>query len=430
MSGTFSKERLYRLLFAVSVLGLSSCAPQADEEIGITQQPIVDVAHTAVERQSIGNCWIYSHATWIESMYLSSTGTEIDLSQTYWTYWHWFEQITGSLSRREGGVEVATGGTWSTANALVRRYGVLVEAYFVPEDVLSEMSTRQSSALSRINRSLSTGLLSTAAARSDRALVRAELDEAFRLDADVSGMLDDVFGPDVTRTFDSRGASLALAADSNIVPAAAFPVSYIRRQASWSGAESFGPVNTSLATAMSSWRTAYYSRGSRSVLQRVQRALHQRQPVILTWDVDFAAQENYRSGYRGSFNLQTLLNAGRPGTQGGHMVVLEDYEAVTTEFGLLPAGVTLDPNLPEDQAKLTAALRPDTVIKFLRIKNSWGAFRFDRASAPGFPGYHDLYMDYLDGPIAWCPDADRSTPNFECTGQTTPLRYVILPPGF
>ena len=29
----------------------------------------------------------------------------------------------------------------------------------------------------------------------------------------------------------------------------------------------------------------------------------------------------------------------------------------------------------------------------------------DRAAAQGFPGYHDLYMDYLNGPITWCPSA-------------------------
>ena len=68
------------------------------------------------------------------------------------------------------------------------------------------------------------------------------------------------------------------------------------------------------------------------------------------------------------------------------MTVLHDYEAETEEYGVLAAGVTLDPNDPADAAKLEAALLPTTKIKLLRTKNSWGGDRADRAFAPGFPG--------------------------------------------
>jgi hypothetical protein len=111
------------------------------------------------------------------------------------------------------------------------------------------------------------------------------------------------------------------------------------------------------------------------------------------------------------------------------MTVLEDYEAQTTAFGLLKAGVTLDPSSPDDKKKLDAALEPGSSVRFFRVKNSWGAVRDDRASAPGFPGYHDLYMDYLNGPIAWCPDATSPT-NESCTGKTVPFDSVVLPPGY
>jgi len=431
MSGTFAKERLYRLVLGFSVLGLSACdVAQVDDELGVTTAPIVDVPHTAVQRQSIGNCWIYSHATWIESMHLASTGDEINLSQSYWTYWHWFDQISGTLSRSEGTVEVSTGGTWATANGIVRRYGLMEEIDFVPEDTVTEMSERQAYALMQINHSLQFGALSTLAARTDRALVRAELDAAWQLGPEVMSELDVVFGPTVSRSFDGYGSARATVSNSPVVSASSFPVAYVSRRAPsrWQP-ESFLPVSTTLTTAMRDWRVVNYSRGSRAFLQRTQRALHERQPVILTWDVDFNAQERRATPLRGAFNLQTLLAAGGPGSQGGHMVVLEDYEAVTA-FGVLSAGVTLDPSIPVDRAKLAAALRTDTEVKFLRVKNSWGTVRPDRNSAPGFPGYHDLYMDYLNGPIAWCPDEDRTAPGFACTGQTVPLRHVILPPGF
>ena len=111
------------------------------------------------------------------------------------------------------------------------------------------------------------------------------------------------------------------------------------------------------------------------------------------------------------------------------MTVLEDYQAVTDEFGLLEAGTTLDPEDEGDAAKLAALLLPSTQVQFLRIKNSWGSLRPDREFAPGFPGYHDLYMDYLNGPIAWCP-SEESPSNENCTGTAIPFRDVMLPPGY
>jgi len=53
---------------------------------------------------------------------------------------------------------------------------------------------------------------------------------------------------------------------------------------------------------------------------------------------------------------------------------------------------------PEDKTLLDAALLPSTTVEFFRVKNSWGSARPDRAFAPGMPGYHDLHLDYLDGP--------------------------------
>src|SRR5215212_11228516 len=93
----------------VCLLGACAAPETANEVmIGAQDESLVDVEHSRVQRQSIGNCWIYAHASWIESMYLTDQGTELPLSQSYWTYWHWFDQITGSLSRREGAVEIST----------------------------------------------------------------------------------------------------------------------------------------------------------------------------------------------------------------------------------------------------------------------------------------------------------------------------------
>ena len=113
---------------------------------------ITDVAHTDVERQSIGNCWLYAQASWVESMHLSATGEAFDISQSYWTYWHWFDQIL-----RGWRDEISTGGNQWTSNDLVRDRGLMTEVGFVSEDAAGEMSYTQKSALTKINKELAEG---------------------------------------------------------------------------------------------------------------------------------------------------------------------------------------------------------------------------------------------------------------------------------
>jgi hypothetical protein len=162
----------------------------------------------------------------------------------------------------------------------------------------------------------------------------------------------------------------------------------------------------------------------------MQKMVHDSVPAVTTWNVDFNAMESAPGDLQGSFNLTTLANAGGPGRQGGHMTVTEDYAVETDAFGLLAAGVTLDPTDPEDAEKLEAALLPSSRIKLFRIKNSWGAFRDDRSSAPGFPGFHDLHIDYMNGPIDWCPDVTGTKTEENCTGTSQPFRSVLFSPGY
>jgi len=397
-------------------------------DVGSSASDITDVPQTDVERQSIGNCWLYAQASWVESMHLAATGEKFDVSQSYWTYWHWFEQITSGW----GSDEISTGGNQWESNDIIRNRGIMPEAAFVPEDAQVEMSYAQSRALSTMNTELKTGRLKDAAARKDGKLVRQVMDEAWGLSAEVRAELDKAFGANGSKIL-SSGASTE---GTHIVAPKDYAVQYTERETD----PNVGKVKkTNLLTAMDEWQEdSYPSWGSGAELDqdrrtfqiRVQKALHDRQPVVITWDVDFNAMEGSDPAFRGSFNMTTLKKAGGPGHQGGHMTVLEDYDAVTEQYGELKAGVTLDPSNPDDQAKLEAALLPSTVIKFFRIKNSWGAFRDDRSSAPGFPGYHDLYMDYMNGPITFCPDVESTKTAENCTGTTIPFNAVMLPPGY
>ncbi|MFW5738785.1 MAG: hypothetical protein ACOC1F_00320 [Myxococcota bacterium] len=343
----------------------------------------------------------------------------LDVSQSYWTYWHWYDQISGYMWKDE----VSTGGNTWTSNAIIRDRGLMKEVDFVTADTQDEMSYRQSAALNKVNAALKSGELSTDEARRNGELVRKVLDEAWDLPDEVRAQLDQVFGKDGAKNIRS-GANLE---GTNIIDPTSVPVRYAKRSDN-----EVEYKDTNLVEAIREWRTVSYPSADsarRSMLIRVQRALHHRQPVGITWNVDFNALENGQNERRGSFNLQTLQDAGRPGRQGGHMTVLHDYEAETEAYGVLPAGVTLDPESPEDAAKLEAALQPSTTIKFLRTKNSWGGARPDRAFSPGLPGYHDLYMDYLNGPIKWCPNETNPT-NESCRGEQQGLRDFLMPPGF
>lgn len=409
-----------RSLLTAAALACTSLVAGCDGT-GSETSDITDVPQTAVERQSIGNCWLYATASWLESMHLTATGEEFDTSQSYLTYWHWYDEIINGF-----GDEIETGGSESVAFQIIRERGVIREADFIPEDTVGEMSNRQKTALDKVNQELKTGRLKDSSARTNRKLVRQVLDEAWGLSPEVRTMLTTAFGSTGKRTYLTSATSKG----TKIIRAKDFAVQYTERKTDPSVAT---VKNTTLKVALDEWRTVSYpfSASERRKFQiRTQRALHDRQPVIITWLVDFNAMEGKQGELQGSFNLDTLKASGRPGRQGGHMTVLEDYEATTQEFGLLEAGVTLDPTIPADKAKLDAALLTSTQIKFWRVKNSWGAFRDDRASAPGFPGYHDLYQSYLDGPIAWCPDAAEPKSSSSCKFTAEPFENVILPPGY
>jgi hypothetical protein len=208
--------------------------------------------------------------------------------------------------------------------------------------------------------------------------------------------------------------------------ATAFPAAYKKYDAVQKKAV---VVKTNLDVAASEWREVSYSSWNRRDTQiRVQRALHDSQAVPLSWFVDFNALAN-GGDLQGSFSKVTLDKMG-PGRQGGHMTVFEDYEVTLPNGEVLKAGTTLDP--VADKAKLDAALSPTATIKFFRIKNSWGSSRLDRGFVPGMGGYHDLYMDYLNGPLKQCEDHEALKPLAErgCDTTTGGLRSVYLPPGY
>jgi hypothetical protein len=98
----------------------SEVAPgeEGDEE-GVSVDDITQITDTKVKRQSIGNCWLYAVASWSEALNKRATGTDFNISESYWTYWHWFEQ----LANGRASTEISTGGSYGTAAGIIDRYG-------------------------------------------------------------------------------------------------------------------------------------------------------------------------------------------------------------------------------------------------------------------------------------------------------------------
>lgn len=90
------------------------------DDVGVDDYDVVDVPNTPAERQALGNCWLYAQASWAESMHLRATGEVFDISQTYWTYWHLYDQITG-----DGVDAITTGGGQKRSNRIVLERGLM-----------------------------------------------------------------------------------------------------------------------------------------------------------------------------------------------------------------------------------------------------------------------------------------------------------------
>lgn len=420
-----SKKAALSLAF-ISALGASAgCATEADlaeaessaQEVAQSADEITSVTHSAIRRQSIGNCWIYAVLGWVESVHMRTPGKkDPNLSESYLTYWHWFDEITGGQVR---GSTLQTGGGFETATELMANYGLMREGDFVFNERRDEASARQAKALAAIQASLSTGALKDSAARYNKATVRAELDKAFGLTSTAKKRLDAVFGKGAERTL--RGASPALLVAQKIISPTVFPVTTVNAM----GKE----IPANLAdlfpdTGKYAYEEAYYDPSNaayeKRFWRRVKSALHAHSPVVVSWFVDFNALTS------NAHFSKKALDAKGVGRQGGHMTVAHDYQAVLADGTRYEAGQDV-----KDPAILKALLRDDTKLEFLRVKNSWGAVRPDRWADAAIPGYHDLDIDYIRGPLKRCEeDAQGNTDPKQCDDTTPGLESVYLPKGF
>lgn len=198
--------RLHKKLAAsLAVVGASAAvfacsagdhsASASSNVTSIPESPVMDQGGT-------GSCWLYSTASWVESLHTSANGTTVHYSPAYWMYWAAYDQLTS------GSKSVDFGGYWGWAADIIQRYGLMPMGSFEIDDVNSQLV-----AVDAINAKIQAGLfgpLSTdpdaGPVPRDPTLVRAALDEAFKLGNDTRATLTKTFGIDGTHTFD-KGAT-------------------------------------------------------------------------------------------------------------------------------------------------------------------------------------------------------------------------------
>lgn len=371
--------------------GCSAVVDPSEEgvETEVATDDITSVVQSSVKNQSIGNCWIYAHVGWVESMNKRATNTELNLSESYATYWDWFTKVTSWPDTAiDSKGEFSAGGTWSLYRWEVARFGSMLEKDFIPEEAEAARSSRQGSAIRAFTESLKNGALKTVEARKDRALVRAELDKAFGLTPDVVKKLDDVFG---------KGASFTATTAGKAKRDAAGILGPQDVKIAWPNARSSGQVLTGILSdavqqgGSKSWVEVRYPEdeaGRRTYQIRIQKALHDQAPVLTWWNVDFNAQT-------GSKFSKATLDARGAGRTGGHMTLGFDYAATLADGTKLEAGKDVT-----DRTLLDRALARDTKIDLIRVKNSWGGTGLPGMDTAPPSGYYDLEMAYLDAKVA------------------------------
>jgi hypothetical protein len=175
-------------IFACSI-GSDHTASGDSNVTSIPQTPVTDQSYT-------GSCWLYSTANWIESMHMSANaGQSVHYSPAYWMYWELYRELT------TGEQSVDFGGFWGRAADIMLNYGMMPLGSFVIDDV-----NAQYVAVESINAKIQAGLFGPLNADGglsprDPTLVRAILDEVFKLGNDTRALLNKTFGADGTHTF-------------------------------------------------------------------------------------------------------------------------------------------------------------------------------------------------------------------------------------
>lgn len=404
MASSFARATAVFLLFAAGQLG---CGVLEGDDPG-SSADAVEVPQTGVrDQKETGNCWLFATLGWIESLELGAareagrTATVAHYSPAYLDYWDWYEKITaGAIAQKTaGGIreELDGGGSWGAAVELVSRWGLVRSKDVDPNQRDADKAL---AALKTMSASLATGALKTAAARSDRTLVRRELDRAFAFPAPLKQEMDRTFGDGAKNLETGATASGLVRAKEDVevrIPRPGGEV-VLRPLADAIGARAAGD-DPDQRTGTYAFRVVPFTdeaaddeAATRAYFARIQAVLETKTSIPISW----YWADNGDERETGRFEGVPKTPAGEAEST-SHLSIIDDYEKVASGE-----------------------------LRFLRIKNSYGARTKSTKSRP--KGYDDLYASYLLGMLETCPEGVASGGK-GCT-KSRGLEDVTLPAGF
>lgn len=391
-------------LLASGLVSMACTKRSADQGLHAPSSTHIDSA--SVKWQTIGNCWNYAVLGFIES-HEFQTGlvpTFSDFSESYISYRHFEDQLSRSVLP----AELESGGTFDLALQLVRKYGVMREADFIPEEATSPKSNRQLSALTKLNAKLKAGELK---APLNREQIRAELDAAFGVE--LKAVSDKIIPAEKVIVRGMDGQNVALPEFTR----AGGPHAW--KDVSWSSRHPRKPGATrddETVLFAPSWEQLYAR--DRDLLRAGMKALNAGHGVVLSWLVEFQAMK------QGVFD-RTHLKPGYKSDSGLHMTALVDYVATGIDPETGVEFFTPEGNVP-DAMKTMAENHGE--LRHIIVKNHWGN-GFDRIDRTfwvrnGTSGYHRIELDYLSG-WYWLGQKDAPrTLNVGFLGLAMPQRFL------
>jgi hypothetical protein len=345
----------------------------------------------------------------VESMVLAATdGAEVkNFSETYLTYWHFRNELLYRVGIRSS--QVQTGGNFATARNLIQKHGLLNEGDFIESEKETISSTTQLTAQNEINKSLKSGALSALLTGEEMSeeekikLVDAELQRVFQVDIQEK-VKRSISGDDLLVKSSITGEPIPLNEELNNWETINF------RKMVLKGWMFTFPENIPVEELDYSKTISLTSR-QKDLFQVLKAALNDKLPVLLSWSVENNARKD------GVYNIDNLIAKGKPGEQGLHLTIIEDYTAsgfdpMTGErFSLGEGELT-----PEEKKLALDYGKIDDLI----IKNSWGLYPGYTYKADGEYGYHKLNKSYL---LTWL-----KANGVEDT--ILPLKSLVLPSSY
>ena len=283
-------------------------------------------------------------------------------------------------------------------------------------DPYRQDATAVNKALAAMKASLLTGALKKKSARTDAALVRRELDAAFRLDPRARDAMTGVFGADGAKTFKDGAASTDVIRSASDIPTIVPHVDGTSEVLTLKDAIGSGSSSAESRRGDFAWQRAPFTvtrpDAVRAYFRRIQRALNAGVPVPTSWF--------YPSNLKAAPGAVREVPAvpGDPEESVDHETLIVDYEVENVPgFGRLAAGSAAT------KAQKEAALADEARVVFFRVVDSYGV---ETKRTP--TDIMDLYVEYLLGTAKTCPKGVAPTSS-RCEEHQV-LEDVILPRGF